>query len=146
MTNDEMTFQDAQRIVKPLSQTCDHIWRAQQEKVGVCAFGEVLSVQLQLLELAANGGCALDISSLQPVGELVPRLSCCLGGVHNLPSNTCCESLHRKVNVLHKHSDLFKFQTIILLNCSSELVLIPLLHLRSQSHHRLEDFVNPHDQ
>ena len=44
MTNDEMTFLDTQRIVKPLSQTCNHIWCAQQEEVLVCAYGEVLSV------------------------------------------------------------------------------------------------------
>ena len=28
MTNDEMTSEAHKQIVKPLSQTCDHIWRA----------------------------------------------------------------------------------------------------------------------
>ena len=35
MTNDEMTFLDTQRIVRPLSQTCNHMWRAQGEEVRV---------------------------------------------------------------------------------------------------------------
>ena len=43
MTNDEKTFLDTQRIVRPLSQTCDHMWRAQREKVRVCAHGEASS-------------------------------------------------------------------------------------------------------
>ena len=30
-----------QRIVRPLSQSCNHTWRAQREKVRVCAYGEV---------------------------------------------------------------------------------------------------------
>ena len=45
MTKIEMTFLDTQRVVKPLSRTCTHMWRAQREKVRVCAYGEVLSVQ-----------------------------------------------------------------------------------------------------
>ena len=47
MTNHETTFLDTQRIVRPLSQTCNHMWRAQRERVRVCAYGEVLSVQEQ---------------------------------------------------------------------------------------------------
>ena len=42
-TKDEMTFPDTQRIVRPLSQTYDHMWSAQRERVRVCAFGEVLA-------------------------------------------------------------------------------------------------------
>ena len=30
MTNCEMAFLDTQGIVRPLSQTCDHMWRAQR--------------------------------------------------------------------------------------------------------------------
>ena len=37
VTNDDMTFLDTQRIVKHMSQTCNHMWRAQREKVRVCA-------------------------------------------------------------------------------------------------------------
>ena len=44
MANDEITFLDTQRIVMPLSQMCNHIWRAQRERGRVCAYGEVLSV------------------------------------------------------------------------------------------------------
>ena len=44
VTEDEMTFLDTQRIVTPLSQTCNHVWRAQREIMRVCAYGEVLSV------------------------------------------------------------------------------------------------------
>ena len=47
MTNDEMTFEAHKQTVKPLSQMCDHIWRASvrsEKKVRVCAYGEVLSV------------------------------------------------------------------------------------------------------
>ena len=44
MTKDETTFLDIQRIVRPVSQTCNHTWRAQREKVRVCAYGEVLSL------------------------------------------------------------------------------------------------------
>ena len=43
MTNDEMSFLDTPRIVRPLSQTCDRMWRAQREKVRVCAYGEASS-------------------------------------------------------------------------------------------------------
>ena len=32
MTNEEMTFLWTQRIVRPLSQTCNLMWRAQREK------------------------------------------------------------------------------------------------------------------
>ena len=46
MTNDEMTFLDTQRNVRPSSQTCNQMWRAQREKVRVCAYDEVLSVHL----------------------------------------------------------------------------------------------------
>ena len=46
MTNDEMTFLNTQRIVGPLSQTFNHMWRAKGEKVRECAYGEVLSVHL----------------------------------------------------------------------------------------------------
>ena len=46
MTNDGMIFETHKQIVKPLSQVCDHIWRARQEKVRVCAYGEVFSVRL----------------------------------------------------------------------------------------------------
>ena len=44
MTKDEMPFLDTQRIVRPLTRTCDDTWRGQREKVRVCAYGEVLSV------------------------------------------------------------------------------------------------------
>ena len=46
MAKDDMTFLDTQRIVGPLSQTCNHLWRARREKVRVCAYGEVLPVHL----------------------------------------------------------------------------------------------------
>ena len=36
MTNDEMTFEAHKQIVKPLSQTCDHIWRAQVRSDSKC--------------------------------------------------------------------------------------------------------------
>ena len=46
MTNDDTTYEAHKHIVKPLSQTCDHIWRAnvRSEKVCVCAYREVFSV------------------------------------------------------------------------------------------------------
>ena len=37
MTNDEMTFEVHEQIVKPLSQTCDHIWRASVRSEKKCA-------------------------------------------------------------------------------------------------------------
>ena len=42
MTNDKMTSAAHRQIVKPLSQTCDHIWRSSvrsEKKVRVCAHG-----------------------------------------------------------------------------------------------------------
>ena len=41
MIKDEMTFLDTQRIVKPLSESCKHMCRAQRPMVRVCAYGEV---------------------------------------------------------------------------------------------------------
>ena len=37
MTNDELTFEAHERIAKPLSQTCTHIWRA-HACGGVCLY------------------------------------------------------------------------------------------------------------
>ena len=37
MTNDEMTFERHKHIIKPLSQTCDHIWRANVRSEKKCA-------------------------------------------------------------------------------------------------------------
>ena len=66
MTTDEMTFVAHKQIVKPLSQTCDHIWRAsaaQREKVPLCAYGEVLSVHTHRVELMGHvhGACAQQL-------------------------------------------------------------------------------------
>ena len=83
----------------------------------------------QFLELTGNGGCALPVPSVKPVGESVPSFSCCLGGVHNLASDTCCKSLHCKVDVFVKLGDLFSSQSIVLLSFGNELVLVPFLHL-----------------
>ena len=69
----------------------DHI----QQVKRCCNLGR----SLQFLVLTGNGGCALRISSVKQVGESVPSFSCCLGGVHNLASDTCCKSLHCKVDV-----------------------------------------------
>ena len=66
-----------------------------------------LAGSLQFLELTGNGGCALHIPSVEPVGGSVPSFSCNLGAVHILASDTCCKSLHRKVFVFVKLSDLF---------------------------------------
>ena len=63
---------------------------------------------LQLLELTGNGGRALHVPPVEPVGESVPCFSCCLGGVHNLASDTCFKSFHRKVDVFIKLGDLFQ--------------------------------------
>ena len=56
MTNDQMTFEAHSQIVKPLSQTCTHIWRAQavaqRVKVRVCAYGEVLVCTLAVAFMA----------------------------------------------------------------------------------------------
>ena len=82
---------------------------------------------LQLLELTGNGGRALHVPPVEPVGESVPCFSCCLGGVHNLASDTCCKSLHRKVDVFITLRDLFSSQSIVLLSVGNELVLVPLL-------------------
>ena len=86
-----------------------------------------LGGSLQLLKLTGNGGRALHVLPVEPVGESVPSLSCCLGGVHNLASDTCCKSLHRKVDVFVKLGDLFSSQSIFLLSFGNELVLVPLL-------------------
>ena len=45
---------------------------------------------------------------VEPVGESVPCFTCCLAGVHNLASDTCCKSLHSKVDVFIKLGDLFQ--------------------------------------
>ena len=37
MTNDEMTFEAHKQLVKPLGQTCDHIWRASVRSGKKCA-------------------------------------------------------------------------------------------------------------
>ena len=104
-----------------------------------------LGGSLQLLELTGNGGSALHVPPVEPVGESVPSFSCCLGGVHNLASDTCCKSLHRKVNVFVKLGDLFSSQSIFLLSFGNELVLVPLLHLCRQSQHLFEILVDPFD-
>ena len=47
MINDDMTFEAHEQIVKPFSQTCDHIWRAtvaQREKCACVRTAKVLSV------------------------------------------------------------------------------------------------------
>ena len=75
-----------------------------------------LGGSLQFLELTGNRGCPLHIPSVEPVGELVPSFSCCLGGVHNLASDTCCKSLHRMVYVFVKLGDLFSSQSTVLLS------------------------------
>ena len=69
MAKGEMTFLDTQRIVRPLSQTCDHMWRAQREKVRVCAYGEVLSVHTpsRSWQLTTIETFSLAISFLRPV-------------------------------------------------------------------------------
>ena len=51
MTND-MTVPDTRRSVKSLSQTCNHVWRAQRESARVCAYGEVLSLHLPVAFMA----------------------------------------------------------------------------------------------
>ena len=55
-----------------------------------------------------NGGRALHILAVKPVGESVPSFSCCLGGVHNLASDACYKSLHREVDVFVKLGDLLQ--------------------------------------
>ena len=60
-------------------------------------------------------------------------------------ASTSCKSLHRKVNVFVKLGDLFRSQSIVLLNFDNELVLVPLLHLCSQSQQLFEILVNPFD-
>ena len=82
-----------------------------------------LGWSLQLLELTGNGGCALHISSVKPVGESVPSFSCCLGDV--LASDTCCKFLHRKMGVFVELGNLFSSQAIVLLSYCNELVLVP---------------------
>ena len=72
---------------------------------------------------------ALHIPPIEPVGELEPSFSCCLGGVHNLASDACCKSPHREVDKFVKLDDLFGSQSIVLLSFDNELVLVPLLHL-----------------
>ena len=115
----------------------DHVQQAKR----FCNLGR----SLEFLELTGNGGCALHVPPVEPVGESEPSFSCCLGGVHNLASDTCCKSLHREVDVFVKLGDLFSFQSIVLLSCGDELVLVPLLHLRSQSQHGFKVLVDPLD-
>ena len=86
-----------------------------------------LGGSLHLLELTDTGGRALHVPPVGPVGESVPSFSCCLGGVHNLASDTCCKSLHRKVDVFVKRGDLFSSQSIFLLSFVNELVPCPTL-------------------
>ena len=90
-----------------------------------------LGGSLQLLELTGNGGPALHIPSAGPVGESVLSFSCCLASVHDLASDTCCKSLHRKVDVFVKLGELFSSQSVVLLSFGNELVLVPFLHLCS---------------
>ena len=93
------------RLSSKLSdQLPDHV----QQVVRFCSLGG----SLQFLELTGNGGCALHIPSVETVGESVPSFSRCLGGVHNLASDTCCRSLHRKVYVFVKLSELFSSQSM----------------------------------
>ena len=50
MTNNGMIFEAHKQIVKPLSQMCDHTWRAivrGEKKVRVCAYGEVFSAHVR---------------------------------------------------------------------------------------------------
>ena len=126
------------RLSSKLSdQLPDHVQQVER-------FGN-LGGSLQLLKLTGNGGRALHIPPVEPVGESVPCFPCCLGGVHNLASNTCCKSLHRKVDVFIKLGDLFSSESIVLLSFGNELVLVPLLHLYSQSQQLFEILVNPFD-
>ena len=67
-----------------------------------------LGGSLQLLKSTGNGGRALHIPPVEPVGESVPCFTCCLGGVHNLASDTCCKSHHRKGDVFIKLGDFFQ--------------------------------------
>ena len=102
-----------------------------------------LGGSLQLLKLTGNGGRALHVPPVEPDGESVPSFSCCLGRVHDLASDTCWKCLHRKVDVFVKLGDFVSSQSIFLLSFSNELVLVPLLHLCSQSQHRHEILGNP---
>ena len=43
MTNYEMTFEAHKHIVKPLSQMCDHIWRASERSESKCAYVRTVS-------------------------------------------------------------------------------------------------------
>ena len=74
MTKDEMTFLDTQRSVKPLSQTCNHMWRAQREKVRVYAYGEVLSRRSQThwLSCPCRSLLTLDWDSVSLSGTSLP--------------------------------------------------------------------------
>ena len=92
-----------------------------------------LGKSLQFLELTGNGGCALHTPSVKPVGESVPRFSCCLGGVHNLASDTCCKSLHRKVDVFVRLVDPFSSQAIVLLSFGNELILASVQPISTSS-------------
>ena len=92
-----------------------------------------LGGSLQLLEMIGNGDRALHVPPVEPVGESVPSFSCCLGGVHSLASDTCCKSLHRKVDVFVKLGDFFSSLIILSLGLGSKLVFVPLLHLGRQS-------------
>ena len=78
---------------------------------------------LQLLEFTGNGGRALHVPPVEPVGESVPSFCCCLGGIHNLAGDTCCKSLHRKVDMFVKLGDPCNSQSIVLLSFGNELVL-----------------------
>ena len=97
----------------------------------------------QLLKL--TGGCALHVPPVEPVGESVPSFSCCLGGVHNLARDTCCNSLQCKIDVLVKLGDLLTSQPISLLSLGIELVLVPFLLHCEQSQHSFKILVNPFD-
>ena len=44
----------------------------------------ILGGSLQLLDLTGNGGSALHVPPVEPVGESVPRFSCSLGESRNL--------------------------------------------------------------
>ena len=68
MTSDEMTFLDTENR-QPLSQTCNHMWRAQREKVRVCACGEEFACTERRVGMVPRPSAALR--SHPPLGRAV---------------------------------------------------------------------------
>ena len=89
MTKDEMTFLDTQRIVKPLNQTCNHMWRPQRKKSArVCVrWGVSVHAPWRSWQLPLSGLlCSPTVSWVCP---WICRCRSCLLSCHSWECHSC---------------------------------------------------------